>query len=489
MLKKSLAFCASMYCDQYTFWKDDGREWDPSLPEEQHWTYNCTDCVRTFEVAENLENIIDKKGLREQFKFQHERLYDPVFRMMLRGVKVNEQQLTQFALEVNEAQARVHQYVLDVTGEDDLNPGSNKRLQQIVYDECRVKPVYKKETGQPTLDKNAIPIIQQREPILAPMLEAVKHYRSLGVYAGNFLAPGKVGRDGRFHTFYKMAGAYTYRFASAEDAFGSGLSLQNIPRNRDEEDKKRKGGWRQMLEDIAYPPVRGLFRPDHGMILLDSDLERADAQVVAWESDDEILKQIFREGLDIHTENARLIYNTGKPTDRERQLAKSACHAVNYVCKARTLAKTLGITVREAEAFITRWFDIHPGILDWHQRVEDQLMTTRTIKNIFGYEVMFFDRIDDLLADAVAWIGQSTVALVINHALCNVAENLPWVELLMQVHDSLVMQVPMEHVGRIKEIEQQLLIPVPYADPLVIPVGTKGSNDNWAVCKKLETYG
>lgn len=53
-MKKSLDFQASMYCKHYVYWKDDSKNWDPAIGEEQFWRYNCEDAVRTFEIAEVL---------------------------------------------------------------------------------------------------------------------------------------------------------------------------------------------------------------------------------------------------------------------------------------------------------------------------------------------------------------------------------------------------------------------------------------------------
>lgn len=224
--------------------------------------------------------------------------------------------------------------------------------------------------------------------------------------------------------------------------------------------------------------------------MIDADLERADAQVVAWEADDEELKQIFREGQDIHTENAKAIFKhtdagwLGLPNDlkkSQRHKAKGGVHAVNYDVKARTLAIHLGITVAEAEDFITRWFDAHPNILKWHKRTRRQINTTRQVTNAFGYRMYFFDRLETLLPRALAWIPQSTVALVTNKGLINIYENLrEEVQLLLQVHDSLVMEVLIENVTEVaNKIQKEMEIVIPYDDPLTIPVGLTASPKSW----------
>lgn len=234
-------------------------------------------------------------------------------------------------------------------------------------------------------------------------------------------------------------------------------------------------------QTIELPNLRAMFIPDPDYILVDIDLERADAQVVAWEAGDEELKQIFREGLDLHTENAKALFRTSTPTKYQRQMAKVSVHAVNYGVKGRTLAANVGITVKEAEDTINRWLSAHPAIRDWHDRVWFELHTTRTIKNAFGYRMPFFDRIEkSLLPEALAWCPQSTVGIVTNRGLERIDRTLPDVQVLLQVHDSLVLQVPRASLpSRLFDIRDAMQVTVPYDDPLIIPNSIDISARSW----------
>lgn len=237
---------------------------------------------------------------------------------------------------------------------------------------------------------------------------------------------------------------------------------------------------------MKLPNVKKLFLPDSGYIIVDCDLAQADAQVVAWEANDELLKAIFRDPTaDLHNENAKAIFNHITP--RNRQLAKGGVHATNYGAKPPTLAKALGITRHEADRFQRTWFAAHPGIKEWQNRIDMQLSTSRTVTNKFGNRRYYFDRIENLLPEALAWIPQSTVALVINRALVNVDRNLlDRVEPLMQVHDSLVMQIRKSaYPAVLPELKRNMEIVVPYDDPLVIPVGIEASSSSWGECKEV----
>lgn len=100
--------------------------------------------------------------------------------------------------------------------------------------------------------------------------------------------------------------------------------------------------------------------------------------------------------------------------------------------------------------------------------------------NKFGYRYVFFQRLDDMLPTACAWVPQSTVGLLINRILLNIHNNLRLVQLLLQVHDSLLKQIPIEVLyEQLLAIQEQAKVVIPYQDPLVIPTGFKISARNW----------
>jgi DNA polymerase I-like protein with 3'-5' exonuclease and polymerase domains len=259
-----------------------------------------------------------------------------------------------------------------------------------------------------------------------------------------------------------------------------------------------------VAKTVPLPNVRELFIPDAGYIICDCDLDRADLQVVVWEADEPDLKRQLRLGVDIHIMNGILLEGHEPPPEDElvethpeypehkkrykgpRQFAKSFVHGTDYGGSARTMAINCGITVKRSEWAQNRWFSIYPGIKRWHNRVEHSLMTTRTVTNAFGYRRVYFDRVQSILPEALAWIPQSTVAIVTNKGIINLDNNMPMVEMLLQNHDSNVFQFPRNHYPHIlPEIRKNLLIEVPYEDPLTIPVGLKVSEKSWGDCKEV----
>ena len=464
-LKKALDFQASLYCEDYVYWKDDGKEWDKHVGEDQLWTYNCEDCLRTREVANATADTVKSLGLDEPHAFQ-QRLFWAALRAMQLGVRTDRSLRARFAMELQEEIAGREQYFLDVLGHT-LNPRSPVQMQRLFYDDLRIKPVISRKTGNPTCDDDALDVIGKREPMLLPLLKKIAEYRSLGVFLSTFVnAP--LDSDDRIRSSFNICGTVTFRLSSSQNAFGSGLNMQNIP----------KGTEAKEPEDLELPNVRKLFIPDPGYTFFDMDLDRADLQVVVWEADDAELKAMLREGVDIHTENAKLL-------GISRQLAKSWVHGTNYGGSPRTMAINCGIPVHQAERMRSRWMSAHPGILKWHQRTEASLRGRMpNVSNRFGYRRYFFDRTEGLLPEALAWIPQSSVACLINRAWVNLYENFSECQVLIQVHDSLAGQFPTHRKEEcLRKLRELSSIVIPYEDPLIIPVGIKTSETSWGDCE------
>lgn len=258
---------------------------------------------------------------------------------------------------------------------------------------------------------------------------------------------------------------------------------------------------------IHLPNVRRLFIPDPGHLLIDVDLSGADAQVVAWEANDEDLKKAFRSGLKIHVKNATDLFGEGftlaegetgvksSPKGALYDQCKRAVHATNYGASPWTLTRTAGIGWKlwQSERFQSRWFALHPGIGptsnpdSWHSRTLRDVQTKRLIRNIFGNRIVYFDRPDNLFSKALAWVPQSTIAGVCARGALQLRKECPWADLLLQVHDSLVFQIPAQRAtpSSFRTIRQSLSVDCPYpGDPLTIPWGLSFSSKSWGDCEK-----
>lgn len=271
------------------------------------------------------------------------------------------------------------------------------------------------------------------------------------------------------------------------------------------------------IRTYPVPNVRKLLIPDPGFEIASVDLTGADAQTVAWEAGDEDLKTVFKENkIKLHAHNALTMFKRfGVKTGYEQpyyDLCRSGVHLCNFLGGDDQLAYAMGIPVYEAREFREYWFSAHPLILDWHERIQDQLLTTRCVKSIWGYERFYFDRVEGILPEAIAWIAQSGTANITNRAAVNFKawtlvllgvakpEDFPKdvlarskqlyemdAVLLLQVHDELIFEYPQFYRSQVLAITKPLIhITVPYPDPLIIPWGLKTSTKSWGQCEKRD---
>lgn len=453
--------------------------------DEALWAYNCMDNCYTFEIAETLEKVLEDLHLTEQNRFQ-QAMFWPVLQTMIRGCRIDHTNRGKFALDLTDAIAEREAWLQDILGHP-LNPKSSKQMKQFFYEDLNLPVRINRKTGQPSLDDESLQNLAGKFPIIQPIVQRVSEIRSLNVFLSTFVNM-PLDIDKRMRTAYNIAGAETYRFSSRENAFGSGGNLQNLP----------KGD-----EAAGLPNIRNLFIPDVGNVFFDMDLDRADLQVVVWEADDADLKRRLRMGVDLHIVNGIEIEGLPLPPEEElveghpnypehlgrykkqRKFAKAFIHGTNYGGSGRAMAINCGITVAASDKFQNRWFAMHPGIKAWHRRTEENLRTRHFVTNKFGYRRFYFDRIDALLPEALAWQPQSTVALYINLIWMRFFLNIPELEILLQVHDSLAGQFR-SHLrdAVITKMKQEAsLAVIPYEDPLIIPVGIKWSDKSWGSCE------
>ncbi len=259
---------------------------------------------------------------------------------------------------------------------------------------------------------------------------------------------------------------------------------------------------------MQLPAIRKLILPEPDHIIFDCDMAGADAQVVAWEAKDEDLKDAFRKGLKIHKKNFEDFWQKPFLEKYKYEIQpghiyspydemKRAVHATNYAASARTVAATLQWSTNQANDFQNRWFKLHPGIKQWHQRIERDLQHTRTVKNAFDYRITYFGRTAEVLPQALAWIPQSTVGLLAARAAIKLDSRFGYkavrdgkisrrlATISLQVHDSLVFQIHKSDYRILPYIKAALHQPVPYPEPIHIQWSIAASTKSWGDVKEI----
>lgn len=451
--EKALDYQSSLYLPDHIYWKHESRE--------NRWLYNCKDCLATKQIHFVLMNLAASSGLEAQVAEQNS-LYLPVLKMMLRGVRRDGKVAEELSAELGTVLDNLKDSITQIVGYD-LNPKSHKQLKNLFYQQLLQKPVVnrKRAGSKESVDKEALQVVAGREPVLKPLTTKISRYTSIRTIKSTSVE-AKPDPDGRLRYSLNIAGTVSFRFASSKAVSGNGLNIQNV--------KKKK-------EDEDLPRIRRIFRPDPGYTLVDCDLKNAEFYIMVWESGDPIYKKMLQKGIDIHAENAKLL---GIP----RPKAKGFIYATDYLASPRTCALQFGLSERKAQDYQDIYFLEHQHIRAFHNRVQHEIETTSSLTNIFGYKITFYDRPGSILPEAVDWIPQSTVAIITDKAIMNIHNNLPDVQMLFQNHDSIIAQVPTDRAEElIPQIVENMLIPVPYSDPLTIPVDVKTSEKSWGEVK------
>lgn len=480
---KSLDYLASIYCEHYVYWKDDGKEWDPSMPEDQVWTYNCDDTTNTFEVDESQQAYIAAltpswPKLPEVLAFQHR--IQPIFvKMMLRGVRSDATARVQMRKELNEAIAHLKARLKHLVGFD-LDPASPKQMVETFYGTFAQTPIYAKgpgnTRGNPTCDEDALHTIAAREPILRTVVDIILAIRSSEKFLSTYVEM-RPDVDGRYRSSYNVAGTKTYRLSSSKNAFGSGGNQQNIPTGDEDEDAR-----------IRLPNIKKLFLFDEGYEGFDLDGDSADLRIVTGESGCRAMQAYFAAKVKPYVEIAREFYRDPTITKHHPsyKLMKALCHGSNYGGEAPGLSQRIGLPVHDVSRMQKWYFGMCPEIKRWQDDIREQGEKRGWIENPFGYRLYNWERWSRQVANEfLAWTPQSTVGLLINKIAAAIDEQLPLVELLLQVHDSLNGQYPIEVAEQARKeiisIAESIVIPCK-SGPVIVPAGLKVSTRSWGEC-------
>lgn len=213
------------------------------------------------------------------------------------------------------------------------------------------------------------------------------------------------------------------RFSSSKGCFG-GLNFQNIPNPK-----------RTKIDPIVEPynAIRDIIIPDDRHYLVSVDLSQAEARVVAWESGNEEFIYFFEAGLDIHQEVANLI-------SIDRKIAKNLVHAANYLISGKGFADIIGCSKKEADKYLSLYFERFPAIVSWQKGIINLVRSTRTLINPFGRKRYFYGRFSSTFnREAVAQSPQSTVGDYLNTGLVGLYRK--GYDILAQIHDEVLLQI------------------------------------------------
>jgi uracil-DNA glycosylase len=235
---KALDNLASLYCDHYTYWKDESGDWE-NFPDDatRYWLYNCKDTRATYDIALTLREAIKQEGVEELYAFQMKQ-WTLSRKMMLEGmdfdVNLQKEMRLQLLTEVN----KLSSFLLNVVPESwrYTSTGkpwydSPKGTMDLFYTALGLPRQEHKKTKQPTINAEALAALRDhpRASWLTPVLEALEELRSAGVFISHFL-DARVSPDNKIRCTFNIAHPETFRWSSSANGFGEGTNLQNVPK-------------------------------------------------------------------------------------------------------------------------------------------------------------------------------------------------------------------------------------------------------------------
>lgn len=413
-----------------------------------------------------VSNVMQDEALKTIFTQYEMPLLPVLSRMERQGVKICTTMLAKQSQEIGARLKILEAQAYEIAGEE-FNLSSTKQLQHILFDKLQLPVIKKTPSGAPSTNEEVLQELALNYPLPQCLLE----YRSLAKLKSTYTdkLPKMVDcATGRVHTSYHQAVTATGRLSSTDP------NLQNIP-IRNEEGRR----------------IRQAFVAAKDKTILAVDYSQIELRIMAHLSKDEALVEAFNQGKDIHRATAAEVMgvDASQVTSEMRRRAKAINFGLIYGMSAFGLAKQLGIGRAEAQAYMDRYFERYPSVLQYMENTRLQASEQGYVETVYGRRLYLPDihasngmRRKAAERAAINAPMQGTAADIIKRAMIFVdawiaTQPQGQVALLMQVHDELVFEVETAQLERVKakicEIMENCAI---LRVPLVVDAG---SGANW----------
>lgn len=387
-------------------------------------------------------------------------------RMERTGVLIDDMKLSAQSQEISVRLGELEQKAYEIAGQP-FNMNSPKQLQTILFEQMGLPVIKKTPSGTPSTAEEVL----QELALDYPLPSVIMEYRGLAKLKSTYTdkLPKMINpHTGRVHTSYHQAVTATGRLSSTDP------NLQNIP-IRNEEGRR----------------IRQAFVAPHGYKILAVDYSQIELRIMAHLSGDQALLDAFQQGKDIHAATAAEIMGVSieQVSSEQRRRAKAVNFGLIYGMSAFGLAKQLGIPRGEAQAYMDKYFERYPGVMQYMEDTRSNASQHGYVETIFGRrlhlpEITSRNVMRRKAAERAAINApmQGTAADIIKKAMLLVdqwiqEEGNGRVKLLMQVHDELVFEVEESCLTEIESKVQQLM---ESAAQLNVPlVAEAGHGDNW----------
>ena len=409
-----------------------------------------------------------KLGEQPTLRKVYEEIEQPLVPVLLEmeeiGVKVDRKMLTRQSGELAKKMAELETKAHELAG-GPFNLGSPKQLQQILFEQQELPVIRKTPKGQPSTAEDVLVELANDYELPAVIID----YRSVSKLRSTYTdkLPLQIDeRTGRIHTSYHQAVAATGRLSSTDP------NLQNIP-----------------IRTPEGRRIRQAFVPPEGRVLLAADYSQIELRIMAHLSADKGLVRAFEKELDVHRATAAEVFGAklDDVTADQRRSAKAINFGLMYGMSAFGLAKQLGISRGEAQAYVDLYFDRYPGVKAYMDNIRTTASKQGYVETVFGRR-LYLPEINARNAQrrqyaersAINAPMQGTAADIIKMAMITVHDWLkssePGARMIMQVHDELVFEVEEDKVDKVRDRVMELMNgAAKLSVPLKVDVGV-GSN-------------
>ena len=344
------------------------------------------------------------------------------------GLRLDTERLAEIGAGMAEQIDQLEREIYDHAGHE-FTIGSPQQLGTVFFDELGLTKKRRGKTGFST-DARVLGQLRDEHPIVAK----VERWRELTKLKNTYLdsLPALVEDDGRIHTTFNQVTAATGRLSSTNP------NLQNIP-----------------IRSEVGRPVRSCFVAEPGNRLLSCDYNQVELRVLAHVAGEDVLREIFASGEDVHAATAAGIIGADPDaiTPAERSKAKMVNYGIAYGLSAFGLADRLNIERDEAATYIERYFERFPAVKTFIDETIAAAEERGSVTTLMGRrrnipELRSGNRQRRLLGErlAVNTVIQGTAADIIKVAMVNchraVAEAGLETELVLQIHDELLFEGP-----------------------------------------------
>ncbi len=427
--------------------------------------YAAEDADITLKLYDHLAEALDAEpDLAGIYRELEQPLIEVLTAMEESGVKLDvkllAKQSAELLKEANALEEKAHELA-----DGPFNLGSPKQLQEILFERQGLPVIRKTPKGQPSTAEDVLVELAEEYELPAVILE----YRSVTKLRSTYTEklPQQVAADGRIHTSYHQAVAATGRLSSSDP------NLQNIP--------IRTPAGRRIRQTFVAPP---------GRLLLAADYSQIELRIMAHLSGDPTLTKAFLDDRDVHQATAAEVFDVelAKVSKDERRSAKAINFGLMYGMSAFGLAKQLGIGRGEAQRYIDQYFERYPGVADFMNAIRERAKTDGYVSTVAGRRLYLPEinarnpqRRQYAERTAINAPMQGTAADIIKRAMIDVYSWLrdenPGADLIMQVHDELVLEVD-EAVA--DSVAEQVVKLMSGAASLAVPLKVDfGMGQNW----------